>query len=54
MEKKGIYVKGVSMSGLAEEGRHAYKEIDEVINSVNKAGISESIVKLSPIANVKG
>jgi tRNA-splicing ligase RtcB (3'-phosphate/5'-hydroxy nucleic acid ligase) len=54
MEKKGIYVKGVSMSGLAEEGKHAYKDVDEVIDATRKAGISEPVIKLVPLGNVKG
>jgi tRNA-splicing ligase RtcB (3'-phosphate/5'-hydroxy nucleic acid ligase) len=54
MEKRGIYVKGVSMSGLAEESGKAYKDIDEVIGAVNKADISRSVVKLLPLANIKG
>ena len=54
MDKKGIYVRGVSMSGLAEEAGFAYKEIDEVIGAVTQAGISKPIIKLKPIGNVKG
>ena len=54
MEEKGIYVKGVSMSGLAEEGKHAYKDVDEVIEVTRRAGISDPVVKLTPIGNVKG
>ena len=54
MEEKGIYVKGVSMAGLAEEAGFAYKEIDEVIGSLDKAGISVPVLKLVPIANIKG
>ena len=54
MEKRGIYVKGASFSGLAEEGAHAYKDVDEVIKSIKESGISEPIVKLVPLGNVKG
>ena len=54
MNKKGIYVKSTSMSGVAEEAGGAYKDIDEVIESVHNAGISKKIVKLSPLGNVKG
>tara|TARA_Y100000031_G_C8226437_1_gene388606 strand:+ start:632 stop:2104 length:1473 start_codon:yes stop_codon:yes gene_type:complete len=54
MEKKGIYVRSVSMSGLAEEAGLAYKDVDEVIETVHQAGISKKVVKLIPIANVKG
>ncbi|MEK6934823.1 MAG: RtcB family protein [Nanoarchaeota archaeon] len=54
MEKRGIYVRGVSMAGLAEEAGLAYKNIDAVIDSISKAGISKPVVKLKPLANVKG
>ena len=54
MEKRGIYVKAASMSGLAEEAGAAYKDIDEVIRSVAKAGISRPVVRLKPIGNIKG
>ncbi len=54
MEKRGIYVRAASMSGLAEEAGAAYKDIDEVIRSVAKAGISQPIVRLKPIGNIKG
>ena len=54
MEKRGIYVKGVSMSGLAEEAGFAYKPLEEVGDSVEKAGISKRIALLKPISNIKG
>ncbi len=54
MEKRGILVKTVSYSGLAEEAGGAYKDIDEVIRSAHEAGISKRVVKLVPIGNVKG
>ncbi len=54
MEQRGIYVRSVSMSGVAEEAGGAYKDIDEVIESVHSAGITLKVVKLRPIGNVKG
>ena len=54
MEKRGIIVKTVSFSGLAEEAGGAYKDIDEVIESAHSAGISSKVCKLVPIGNVKG
>lgn len=54
MEKRGIYVKSVSYAGLAEEAGAAYKDIDDVINATDQAGISKKVVKLIPIGNVKG
>lgn len=54
MAKKGITVKSVSFSGLAEEAGLAYKDINEVVKSVEQAGISKPVVKLVPIGNIKG
>ena len=54
MLKKGIYVKSVSMSGVAEEAGPAYKDIHEVIETSQKAGISKKVVSFLPIGNVKG
>lgn len=54
MRERGILVKSVSDSGLAEEAGLAYKDIDEVVRSVTLAGISKPVVKLVPIGNIKG
>ena len=54
MMKRGIYVKSVSFSGLAEEAGAAYKDIDEVIDATDSAGISKKVVRLVPVGNVKG
>lgn len=54
MREKGIYVKGASMPGLAEEAGFAYKDIDEVVKALKISGISHPIVRVRPIGNVKG
>ena len=54
MEQKGIYVRAVSMSGLAEESGIAYKDISKVVESLDGFGISKKIVALKPLGNVKG
>ncbi len=54
MEKKGIYVRTVSFSGLAEEAGFAYKPISEVVDVMHKLGISKKVVGFKPIGNVKG
>ena len=54
MEQRGIYVRTVSFRGLAEEAGGAYKDIDEVINVTQQAGISRRVVRFIPIGNVKG
>ena len=54
LEKKGIYVRTASYSGLAEEAGFAYKDINDVIDAVSKAGISKPVVGLKPVGNIKG
>lgn len=54
MESRGIYVRSTSYSGLAEEAGGAYKDIDDVIEAAELAGISKRVVRLTPIGNIKG
>jgi tRNA-splicing ligase RtcB len=54
METRGIYVRAVSYAGVAEEAGLAYKNIDEVAEVTEKAGISKRVAKLIPIGNIKG
>jgi len=54
MEQRGILVKAVSMSGLAEEAGFAYKNISEVVQAVDRAGITKPVAELRPIGNIKG
>jgi tRNA-splicing ligase RtcB len=54
MRQRGILVKAVSMSGLAEEAGLAYKNISEVVESVDRAGITKKVLELRPIGNIKG
>ena len=54
MAERGILVKAVSMSGLAEEAGIAYKNISDVVESVDTAGITRKVAELLPVGNVKG
>jgi tRNA-splicing ligase RtcB len=54
MKERGIMVKAVSMSGLAEEAGFAYKNISEVVETVEGAGITRKVAELRPIGNIKG
>ena len=51
---KGILVKSTEYELLAEEAPAAYKNVDDVVGSVEKAGISGIVAKLVPIGVVKG
>jgi len=54
MNEKGIKVKAKSERTLREEVSDAYKDISEVVDTVEKAGISKKIVRLKPIGVIKG
>ncbi|KPK75823.1 MAG: tRNA-splicing ligase [Phycisphaerae bacterium SM23_30] len=54
MEAKGIYLRCVSFSGLAEEAGGAYKDIDDVVAATERAGLSKRVARFTPIGNIKG
>jgi tRNA-splicing ligase RtcB (3'-phosphate/5'-hydroxy nucleic acid ligase) len=54
MEERGIQVRAGSMSGFAEEAPSAYKDVDEVVETVVAAGIARKVARLRPLAVVKG
>lgn len=54
LEAKGIIVRCSSLSGLTEEAPLAYKDIDEVVDVVDRAGLAKKVARLVPLAVVKG
>jgi len=54
LEKKGIEIEAGSYKGIVEEAPEVYKDIDEVVNVSNKAGIGNLVAKLRPIGVIKG
>jgi tRNA-splicing ligase RtcB len=54
MHERGIYVRAASVAGLAEEAGAAYKDIDQVAEATELAGLSRRVVKLVPVGNIKG
>ncbi|MBZ9578020.1 RtcB family protein [Patescibacteria group bacterium] len=54
LKQKGIIIKCRSMRGIAEEAPLAYKDIDNVVEVVHNAGLSKKVVKLVPLAVIKG
>jgi len=54
LEQKGIIIKCWSLRGVAEEAPQAYKDIEEVVKVVHNAGISKKVVRLVPLAVIKG
>jgi tRNA-splicing ligase RtcB len=54
LEEDGITVRSPSNRGLAEEAPFAYKEVDKVVEIVERAGLAARVVRLRPIGVVKG
>jgi len=54
LEAKGEVIRGKSLAGLAEEMPEAYKDIDEVIESVVLSGIGKRVSRHVPLAVMKG
>jgi len=54
LEAKGIYVKGHSWAGLAEEAPLAYKAVEDVVDSIHEANLAKKICRMKPIGNIKG
>jgi tRNA-splicing ligase RtcB len=50
----GIESKAPSYESLAEEAPLAYKDVDQVIESVHQAGISLKVAKMVPLGVIKG
>jgi tRNA-splicing ligase RtcB len=51
---KGILVRWTGRSTLAEEMPDAYKDIDQVVETVHGAGLSRKVARLRPICVIKG
>lgn len=54
LQAQGKAVRAVSMKVLAEEAPDAYKDVDEVIKSVEIAGIARKVARMVPLGVVKG
>jgi len=54
MEERDIYILTSSLPGLAEEAGGAYKNVDEVVEVTEKAGLSRPVARFVPIGNIKG
>jgi tRNA-splicing ligase RtcB len=54
LESQGIAVRSASNRGLAEEAPFAYKDADEVVAVIERAGLATRVARLRPIGVVKG
>jgi tRNA-splicing ligase RtcB (3'-phosphate/5'-hydroxy nucleic acid ligase) len=54
LEDKGIFVIGQSLRTIAEEIPEAYKDVSDVVDSCQGAGISRKVAQLRPLGCIKG
>jgi tRNA-splicing ligase RtcB (3'-phosphate/5'-hydroxy nucleic acid ligase) len=54
LAEQGIIAKCRSWKGLAEEQPAAYKDVDDVVEVVDRAGLASKVARLRPLGVVKG
>lgn len=54
LEERGIVVRCPSMKELAEEAPYAYKDVDRVVDVVQRAGLARKVARLAAMGVVKG
>lgn len=54
LQSRGIIIRSDSDPGLAEEAPLAYKDVDNVVNIVNSAGLAKKVARVKPMAVIKG
>jgi len=54
LAESGIVARARSLRGLAEEQPAAYKDVDDVVEVVHKAGLSKKVARMRPLGVIKG
>ncbi len=54
LEKRGIVVRGASRRTINEEIPEAYKDVSDVVDTCEMAGISKKVAQLRPLGCIKG
>jgi tRNA-splicing ligase RtcB len=54
LKAQGVLIRSRSWRGVAEEAPGAYKDVDEVAESAERAGLARRVARLEPMACVKG
>jgi len=50
----GVVARARSLKGLAEEQPAAYKDVDQVVDVVQAAGLSQKVARMRPVGVIKG
>jgi tRNA-splicing ligase RtcB (3'-phosphate/5'-hydroxy nucleic acid ligase) len=51
---QGILIRSRSMRGVAEEAPGAYKDVAEVVDAADRAGLARNVARLEPLICIKG
>ena len=54
LARQGILIRTRSLRGAAEEAPGAYKDIERVAETTERAGLARRVVRLRPLACLKG
>lgn len=54
LESRGVIARSQSLRGLAEEQPDAYKDVNDVVDVVHRAGLSRKVARMRPIGVIKG
>ena len=54
LEGRGIVVRSQSPKLLAEEGPHAYKNVADVVDVVDRVGLARKVARMKPLGVLKG
>jgi tRNA-splicing ligase RtcB len=51
---RGIIIRSPSARGIAEEAPGAYKDVSEVVEAADRAGLARRVARLEPLICIKG
>ena len=51
---RGVVARSRSRRGLAEEQPDAYKDVNDVVDVVDSAGLSRKVARMRPVGVIKG
>ena len=51
---RGVLIRSPSMRGIAEEAPGAYKDVTDVVEAAERAGLSRRVARLEPVVCLKG
>lgn len=54
LAERGVVARARSWRGLAEEQPDAYKDVDQVVDVVHRAGLAKKVARMRPIGVIKG